>query len=129
YTHMITTSFLMVILFFGGWHLPLLATADAHWLVKLIVLAAKVTLFILLYMLVRWTLPRFRFDQLMGLAWRVLVPLALCNLILVMIVIEFGLGLWWLLPASILAVVVYGAVALIPDRNVTRERRAEALYS
>ena len=52
----------------------------------------KMSLFILFYMLVRWTIPRFRFDQLMGLAWKVLIPLALVNLVAVMIVKEFGDG-------------------------------------
>ena len=82
YTHMITTSFLMVILFFGGWHLPWLAGTDAHWLIKLIVFAGKVTLLILFYMLVRWTLPRFRFDQLMKIGWLYLFEIALANIFL-----------------------------------------------
>src|SRR5437660_839586 len=62
YTHMITTSFLMVILFFGGWHFPWVAEADAGWLLKLVVFAVKMAMFIIFYMLVRWTIPRFRFD-------------------------------------------------------------------
>jgi NADH-quinone oxidoreductase subunit H len=117
YTHMVTTSFLMVILFFGGWHFPLLAPADGHWLPKLIVLAGKVTVMILFYMLVRWTIPRFRFDQLMGLAWKVLIPLALINLVLVMFVKEYQLSLWWLLPASLLALVGAAAVATAPAKR------------
>ena len=48
--------------------------------------------FILFYMLVRWTMPRFRFDQLMGLAWKVLIPLALVNLVCVMVVKQLGLA-------------------------------------
>lgn len=114
YTHMVTTSFLMVILFLGGWHLPWIAGADSHWLLKLIVFAGKVTVFILFYMLIRWTIPRFRFDQLMGLAWKVLIPLALVNLVLVMVVKEFRLSLWWLLPASIAALLGAGVMAAAP---------------
>src|SRR5439155_21282676 len=87
YCHMITTSFLMVILFFGGWHLPFVSTAESHWIIKLIIFAFKVTLMILFYMAIRWTLPRFRFDQLMGLTWKVLIPLAIANLIAVMFVL------------------------------------------
>jgi NADH-quinone oxidoreductase subunit H len=122
YAHMITTSFLMVILFFGGWHFPWIAGTEAHWLPKLIVFAGKVTIIILFYMLVRWTLPRFRFDQLMGLAWKVFIPLALINLVLVMCVKEWGLSLWWLLPGSIVALVGYGALAALPgeQRSVAR---------
>ena len=101
YTHMITTSFLMVILFFGGWHLPWLAGADSHWFFKIAVMAFKTTAFILFYMLIRWTIPRFRFDQLMALAWKVMIPLAFVNMVCVMVVMEFGLSLWWLLPVSI----------------------------
>jgi NADH-quinone oxidoreductase subunit H len=114
YANMITSCFLMVILFFGGWHLPWLAEADSFWLVKLIVFAGKVTLFILFYMLVRWTIPRFRYDQLMGLAWKVLIPLALINLVCVMVVKELGLSLWWLLPATIAAFIGSAALAALP---------------
>ena len=57
--------------------------------VKFAVVAFKVSLFIMVYMLVRWTIPRFRFDQLMGLAWKVLIPLAILNLVCVMFIREF----------------------------------------
>lgn len=114
YTHMVTTSFLMVILFLGGWHFPWIADTQSHWLLKLIVFAGKVTVFILFYMFIRWTIPRFRFDQLMGLAWKVLIPLALINLVMVMVVKEFRLSLWWLLPASIAALVGMGFLATAP---------------
>jgi NADH-quinone oxidoreductase subunit H len=118
YTHMVTTSFLMVILFFGGWHFPWIAEADAGWLIKLIVFAVKVTGFILFYMLIRWTLPRFRFDQLMGLAWKVLIPLALVNLVCVLVVKEImalndldGRFQWVLMPVSLAVLVVTGWLA------------------
>ncbi|MBI3407822.1 MAG: NADH-quinone oxidoreductase subunit NuoH [Planctomycetes bacterium] len=124
YVHMITTSFLMVILFFGGWHFPFIAGPDAHWIWKLIVIAGKVTFFILLYMLVRWTLPRFRFDQLMGLAWKVLIPLALANVIAVMFVVEFRISPWVLLPVSIGILVGAAAPALRP-MNGAEPIRAE----
>ena len=48
-------------------------------------------------MLIRWTIPRFRFDQLMGLAWKVLIPLSLANVVIVMTVLQFGWNRWWLL--------------------------------
>src|SRR5262249_26570377 len=90
YTSLVTSSFVMVVLFFGGWHLPWIGEGGAFWLIKLIVFAGKVTAIILFFMLIRWTLPRFRFDQLMGLAWRVLIPLAVVNLVCVMVVKEMG---------------------------------------
>jgi len=92
YTHMITVSFLTALLFFGGWDLPWLVSADddsfAAALIKLTVLAAKVFGLILLMMWLRWTLPRFRFDQLMNLAWKVMIPLALANLVLTAVVVQ-----------------------------------------
>src|SRR5207237_4919966 len=112
YAHMITTSFLIVALFFGGWHFPGL-TGDGLGVVvvQLVVFAAKMSFFILFSMLIRWTIPRFRFDQLMGLAWKVLIPLALANLVCVMIVKEFKLPIWLLTLASAAVFVAAGWIA------------------
>jgi NADH-quinone oxidoreductase subunit H len=116
YTQMITTSFLCVILFFGGWHFPWIATPEmvgvGGMIAKVLVFAVKVFLFIVFFMLIRWTLPRFRFDQLMGLAWKGLMPLATINLLAVLLVKHYGLSTWWLLPISIAALVGAVAVAL-----------------
>ncbi|MBV9124809.1 MAG: NADH-quinone oxidoreductase subunit NuoH, partial [Planctomycetes bacterium] len=113
YAHVITTSFLMSILFLGGWHFPGIPQSGALAIaLKLLVLYAKVVFFILLYMMVRWTLPRFRFDQLMQLAWKGLIPLALANLVLVLIVKQLDLNLWWLLPASLIVLVAGAAPSL-----------------
>ncbi len=113
YTHVVTTSFLLVILFFGGWHFPWIAEPDALTvgaiIAKLLVFLVKMTGFILFYMLIRWTVPRFRFDQLMALAWRVMIPLAMVNLLAVMIVKQLHANLWILLPVS-LALLVGTAV-------------------
>lgn len=121
YTHMITSSFLMVILFFGGWHFPGIASTESWLVLKLIVFMVKMTLFILFFMLIRWTIPRFRFDQLMALAWKVFIPLALANLVAVMIVKEFlGDHLWILTLASIALVVAAGAIAASPESENRR---------
>jgi NADH-quinone oxidoreductase subunit H len=92
YTHMITVSFLTAILFFGGWDLPLLLGAESAGflavLAKLVVLCVKAFGLILFMMWLRWTLPRFRFDQLMNLAWKVFIPLALANLIVTALVVH-----------------------------------------
>jgi NADH-quinone oxidoreductase subunit H len=114
YTHVVTISFLVSILFFGGWHFPVIATAESAYfgapLVKVAVLLAKVFGAIVFIMLLRWTLPRFRFDQLMSLAWTVLIPLGVANLLCVMVVRQFGLSGWWLTVASIGLFVLAGAI-------------------
>lgn len=101
YTHVITVSFLTCVLFFGGWHFPVIAEAGSPWILKLLVLLTKVLLVIILVQMLRWTIPRFRFDQLMGLAWKVLIPLATLNVVLVMCVLEFGVSRLWLFPLSL----------------------------
>jgi NADH-quinone oxidoreductase subunit H len=116
YIHMITTSFFMAILFFGGWHFPGITSVEGTWglVLKFVVLGAKVFFFLMLYMLVRWTIPRFRFDQLMALAWQVMIPLAIINLLCVMVVKEFGLSPWTL---TVTSVVTFLAAALIATRE------------
>jgi NADH-quinone oxidoreductase subunit H len=113
YTHMITTSFLLAILFFGGWHFPGLPRDGlVGSLLGVAVLLAKVLFFILLYMVVRWTIPRFRYDQLMDLAWKVMIPLALVNLATIMVIEELQVARWSLFPAGIVTFVAAGGVAL-----------------
>lgn len=129
YTHLIVISFLTALLFFGGWHFPWIATPESAyagaWLVKFLVLLAKVVASIFLIMLIRWTLPRFRFDQLMELTWKVFIPLALANVVAVMTVLEFGWSRWWLLPISIGLFVLAGVVATLAKRaEINRRRRA-----
>jgi NADH-quinone oxidoreductase subunit H len=113
YTHMVTTSFLLVILFFGGWHFPGLTAVGGLFgtLIKLVVFFVKMASFIVFSMLIRWTIPRFRFDQLMGLAWKVMIPLALLNLVAVMVVKEVHLPVAILLPVSLLLLIGSALVA------------------
>jgi NADH-quinone oxidoreductase subunit H len=126
YTHVITTSFLTAILFFGGWHFPWIAEPDSAyagaWLVKVLVLAAKVFSVIVLIMLIRWTIPRFRFDQLMNLTWKALIPLSLANMIAVMTVLQFGWPRWWLGPISIALFVFAGVIGVAVKRSEIRHR-------
>jgi NADH-quinone oxidoreductase subunit H len=94
FLHMVTASFLIVILFLGGWHLwGLTGSGDEiGWgvaILRIVVLVAKIFLVILFFMLVRWSWPRFRFDQLMTLAWKVMLPLGLVNLVTVAVVMEY----------------------------------------
>ena len=93
----------------------------------MLVLLAKVIFSIFLMMLIRWTIPRFRFDQLMELTWKVFIPLALLNVIAVMTVLQFGWDRWWLLPLSIgLFVLAAGFAALAKRADLRRRRRGYA---
>jgi NADH-quinone oxidoreductase subunit H len=127
YTHMITTSFLVAVVFFGGWLLPGVTYAGmpdttTSIVLKLIVLAVKMAIFIVFFMLVRWTIPRFRYDQLMGLAWKVLIPLALANLVVVLVVKQFDLDRWLLLAASVVILIgVAWLSASLPPSRASRE--------
>ncbi len=120
YTHLITTSFLTVIVFFGGWHFPWIASAESGWLIKLVVFALKVAFFITFFMVVRWTLPRFRFDQLMALAWKVLIPLALANLVCVMIVKQLSAPIWVLFPISLALLIGAAWLGTLPPPQVEK---------
>jgi NADH-quinone oxidoreductase subunit H len=113
YTHMVTTSFLLVILFFGGWQFPGVdqVAGIGGIILKLIIFLLKMSGFIVFYMLVRWTLPRFRFDQLMAIAWKVMIPLALVNLVCVMVVLQLRWSPWILLPVSLVILVGAGLAA------------------
>jgi NADH-quinone oxidoreductase subunit H len=88
FLHMVTAAFLIVILYLGGWHFWGLtgSSDDVTWLgaiLRVAVLWAKVLAVILFFMLARWSWPRFRFDQLMNLAWKIMLPLGLVNLVVV----------------------------------------------
>ncbi|MCA8981776.1 MAG: NADH-quinone oxidoreductase subunit NuoH [Planctomycetes bacterium] len=90
YTAMVVMACLTTTLFFGGYLVPF--WADAPWWMGLIAFGAKTSFFLLLFIWVRWTLPRFRYDQLMHLGWKVLFPLALINIFVTGLVISFGPG-------------------------------------
>jgi len=95
YLHMITASFLIAILFFGGWHFWGLTgwEEEVTWpvaLLRIAVLLAKVLGAILFFMIARWSWPRFRFDQLMNIAWKVMLPLGLVNVLVVACWVEYG---------------------------------------
>ena len=100
YVAMVTMSGLLVTLFLGGWSLPwveipaLPLTADIA--LSVLIFLGKLAFLLFVYIWVRWTLPRFRYDQLMGIGWKVLIPLALVNLALTAL---GGIFDWnWLIP-------------------------------
>ena len=83
YANMITAAALTVTLFFGGWDVPLInETSLGIWGTVLSVLSfiLKMGFFLFLFIWVRWTFPRFRYDQLMKIGWKVMLPIALLNI-------------------------------------------------
>jgi NADH-quinone oxidoreductase subunit H len=92
YINMFISSVVMATLFFGGYDIPFVNEAswgNAWWvgLVSFAVLMAKAFFFIFLFMWIRWTIPRFRYDQLMNLGWKKLIPLSLANMLITAVVI------------------------------------------
>ncbi len=94
YVNMFTVSVMCVVLFLGGWYIPGLGKilepgSIPYALVSHVGFLLKIFAFLFLYIWVRGTLPRFRFDQLMNFGWKFLLPLALANVILTIIVVYF----------------------------------------
>jgi NADH-quinone oxidoreductase subunit H len=94
YIAMFISSAVISILFFGGYNFPGMDAFSGNTLAILSVLAffTKTFLMIFVFMWIRWTIPRFRFDQLMHLGWKVLIPIALINMLLTAVVIAFKQG-------------------------------------
>lgn len=88
YVNMFISSALMVTLFFGGYNFPGLNWVGENWgeniegILSILVFLTKTFFLIFLFMWIRWTLPRFRYDQLMHLGWKKLIPMALINLLI-----------------------------------------------
>ena len=115
YSHVLTVSMLMATLFLGGWDIPVwqgdnmygvvngawLGAAPHWWITLLTLLAfgAKTFVFILVFMLVRWTVPRFRYDQVMDLGWKIMLPAALFAVVVtaaaVLALDSFGIEYGW----------------------------------
>ena len=98
YANMITSSAMMVTLFFGGWTLPFAgldqpATTLAGGLAHIGIFLGKIVVLLVVFIWVRWMLPRFRYDQLMDLGWRRFIPVALANILLTAVVL-------WLVSAK-----------------------------
>ena len=83
YAHMMIASMVITCMFFGGWLIPWVDMSSwpqaVRLFVQLGVFTGKTVFFMFLFIWIRWTLPRFRYDQLMKLGWKVLLPLALLN--------------------------------------------------
>ena len=85
FAEIVVASALVVTLFLGGWQLPYvdLAAYGSNWacLAAMAVFAIKTGAFSVLQVIIRWTVPRFRYDQLMNLCWKIMLPTALVNLV------------------------------------------------
>ena len=95
YVNMMTSSALGITLFLGGWQLGLPASwlPEPGWLLwslQIGAFVAKMAFFQFLFVWVRWTLPRFRYDQLMNLGWKGLLPLSLANLAFTALLVVYG---------------------------------------
>jgi len=93
YINMFISGAVMTTLYFGGYNFPFmhhLGLSD-NWvsILGVVALFAKIFFFIFFFMWVRWTIPRFRYDQLMDLGWKVLIPLAIANIVITGIFITF----------------------------------------
>ena len=82
YINMFIACAVIAVVYFGGYNFPGLDPSWLGGLMGLVVMLAKTFFFIFVFMWIRWTLPRFRYDQLMQLGWKTLVPLAIVNMLL-----------------------------------------------
>jgi len=87
YANMITVGCLATILFLGGWDGPLFGPPLVRALLPVVWFLLKVGAFIFLYIWIRGTLPRFRYDQLMAFGWKVLLPIAIANIIITSLIV------------------------------------------
>ena len=92
YINMFISSALITSLYWGGYNFPFQHSLgiDGNWLsiLQTIVFFGKVFFFIFFFMWIRWTIPRFRYDQLMNLGWKILFPLSIANIVVT------GLVMW-----------------------------------
>jgi NADH-quinone oxidoreductase subunit H len=86
YANMVTASALITTLYLGGWQVPYLSSLHLPdlWvsIIQVVAFCLKIVLLIVFFIIVRWTLPRFRYDQLMHLGWKVMLPISIINVLL-----------------------------------------------
>jgi NADH-quinone oxidoreductase subunit H len=148
YAHVITASAVMATLFFGGWDIPFWTGDDAFWYEGVLIrgfdaagapLAAnpawwktlltfgtfstKTAFFVLVYVWVRWTLPRFRYDQVMHLGWKVMLPTSLVYVmivaatLLILDTVGIGYGFTFGLIVTAVSLACTGVFVFIVDRD------------
>jgi NADH-quinone oxidoreductase subunit H len=148
YAHIITQSALMATLFLGGWDIPFWTGDNAFWhegalirgfagdgtpvaaepawwktLLTFVAFAAKTGFFVLVFIWVRWTLPRFRYDQVMHLGWKVMLPTSLAYVVVVaatvLVLDEVGMpwGVGYGLVLTLVSLVCTGLFVFVLDRG------------
>jgi NADH-quinone oxidoreductase subunit H len=122
YINMITVSAVASTLFLGGWSLFGLGLENIPG-VSIIIFAIKVGFFLFLFMWLRATLPRIRYDRLMRLGWQTLLPLAVLNATITAIVVAFGLP-WWINGIVGLAIVI-GLLVIMRRQSIVDQTRFE----
>jgi NADH-quinone oxidoreductase subunit H len=121
YINMITVSAIASTLFFGGW--SLFGLVENIPVVSIIIFAIKVGFFLFLFMWLRATLPRIRYDRLMRLGWQTLLPLAVLNATISAIVVALGLP-WWVNGIVGLAIII-GMLVLMRWQSIVAKTRFE----
>jgi NADH-quinone oxidoreductase subunit H len=85
YANMLTASAIITTLYLGGWQVPFIHSVGlpAVWIciAQVLFFCCKVALLLLFFIFIRWTIPRFRYDQLMNLGWKVMLPLSIANVL------------------------------------------------
>ena len=89
YANMVTVACLATLLFFGGWMGPVFGPPLLQMVLPLLWFCLKVFFFMFLYVWVRWTLPRFRYDQLMAFGWKILLPTAVANIVVTSLIVAW----------------------------------------
>ena len=89
YCSMVTVSCVATLMFLGGWHGPIFGPYLLRAALPVIWFCLKVFCFMFLYVWVRWTLPRFRYDQLMSFGWKILLPLAMVNIVITALIVAW----------------------------------------
>jgi NADH-quinone oxidoreductase subunit H len=89
YCNMVTVACLATLLFFGGWNGPIFGPPILQALLPVGWFCLKVFFFMFLYVWVRWTVPRFRYDQLMAFGWKVLLPAAIANIVVTALIVAW----------------------------------------
>jgi NADH-quinone oxidoreductase subunit H len=126
YANMVTQSAMIATIFFGGWSMPWLDGPPwtvLKWILSVGFFLGKVLFFLFVFMWIRWTLPRFRYDQLMSLGWKVLLPWSLAYIVIVAGAVlgldVLGIQHGWLLSLDmfVLNIVLMVVVFLVIDRG------------